>query len=82
MENIEEKNLPLSEDQSEVQASNELNAQELEAVAGGGLGGIVVGAVGGAIVGAASGDPGVSAKDVLEGAAAGAALGAVITGPV
>jgi hypothetical protein len=36
MENIEEKNLPLSEQQAEAQASDELNAEELEAVAGGG----------------------------------------------
>ncbi|BDI19757.1 hypothetical protein ANSO36C_55590 [Nostoc cf. commune SO-36] len=34
MENIEEKNLPISEQQSE--ASDELNTEELEAVAGGG----------------------------------------------
>lgn len=36
MENIEEKNLPLSEQQAEAQASDELNTEELEAVAGGG----------------------------------------------
>ena len=35
MENIEEKNLPLSEQQAETQASDELNTEELEAVAGG-----------------------------------------------
>lgn len=37
MENIEEKNLPLSEQQAEAQASDELNTEELEAVAGGGI---------------------------------------------
>lgn len=36
MENIEEKNLPLSEQQAQAQASDELNTEELEAVAGGG----------------------------------------------
>lgn len=37
MENIEEKNLPLSEQQVEAQALDQLNAEELEAVAGGNL---------------------------------------------
>ncbi|MEH1945837.1 MAG: hypothetical protein V7K77_02435 [Nostoc sp.] len=37
MENIKEKNLPVSEQQAEAQASDELNAEELEAVAGGGI---------------------------------------------
>ncbi|MBD1930385.1 MULTISPECIES: hypothetical protein [Cyanophyceae] len=82
MEKIEESNSPLPEDKAEAQTSNELSTEELEAVAGGGLGGIIAGAVIGGVVGAASGDPGVSAKDVLEGAAAGAGIGGAITGPV
>jgi hypothetical protein len=82
MEKIEESNSPLPEDKAEAQTSNELSAEELEAVAGGGLGGVVTGAVIGGIVGAASGDPGISAQDVLEGAAAGAGIGGLITGPV
>ncbi|WDD36992.1 hypothetical protein PQG02_34795 (plasmid) [Nostoc sp. UHCC 0926] len=36
MENIEEKNLLISEQQAEAQASDELNTEELKAVAGGG----------------------------------------------
>ena len=82
MEKIEETNLPLPEEQAETQTSDELNTEELETVAGGGLGGIITGAIIGGVVGAASGDPGVSAKDVLEGAAAGAGIGGAITGPV
>ncbi len=35
MEKIEETNLPLPEEQAETQTSDELNAEELEAVAGG-----------------------------------------------
>lgn len=35
MENIEQTNLPLPEDKAEIQTSDELNAEELEAVAGG-----------------------------------------------
>ncbi len=59
MENIEESNLPLPEDKAEAQTSNELSAEELEAVAGGNailertvdvIGGIVDN-VGGAIKG-------------------------------
>ncbi len=37
MEKIEESNLPLPEEQTEAQTSNELSAEELEAVAGGGI---------------------------------------------
>ncbi|MEH1843153.1 MAG: hypothetical protein V7L20_31570 [Nostoc sp.] len=36
MENLQEKNLPVSEQQAEAQASDQLNAEELEAIAGGG----------------------------------------------
>ncbi len=37
MEKNEEKKLPLPEQQAEAQTSDELNAEELEAVAGGGI---------------------------------------------
>jgi hypothetical protein len=61
--------------------TNELSEEQLEAVAGGGPIGAAVGGVIGAITGAASGSPGVSALDVLSGAAAGATIGAIAPTP-
>ena len=71
MENLEEKNLPLPEQQAEAQASDELSAEEVEAVAGGGL----LGAIAGGVVGGATG---FITSGTLDGAKAGAASGIVV----
>lgn len=69
MERIEESNLPLSEEQ----ATDELSAEDLEAVAGGGIfGAIAGGVIGGAV--------GFITTGSLEGAKAGAAGGIAVGG--
>lgn len=74
MEFTNENNLSISESQD----VNELNAEELDAVTGGGLIGGLVGAVGGFTASYLSGD---SMSDSIQAAAALGTLGAVLPVP-
>ena len=74
MDTLEQENLLQTEDK----ISDELNTEELEAVAGGGL----FGAIGGAILGGVTGFIATGSADgIKSGAAAGAAVGAFLPGP-
>ncbi|GAA6623362.1 hypothetical protein [Scytonema sp. NUACC26] len=73
MENIEEKNLPLSQEQAEAQVEDELSAEEEDAVAGGGI-------IGAALGGAVGGAVGFITTGTLDGAKAGAAGGIAVGG--
>ena len=74
MDTLEQENLLQTEDK----ISDELNAEELEAVAGGGL----LGAIGGAVLGGAAGFITTGNVDgIRSGAAAGAMVGAFLPEP-